>query len=51
MPWMFNPFTANFDYYQRAGSVTDPHPGSDLEMESGFFLLLEDGTSTLKLEA
>ena len=28
----------------------DPHPGNDLLMEDGSYLLLEDGTSTILLE-
>jgi hypothetical protein len=31
-------------------ATADPHPGSDILLESDFFLLLEDGTSSLLLE-
>lgn len=33
-----------------ATSGSNPHPGSDLLLESGDFILLEDGVSTILLE-
>lgn len=33
------------------GAPVDPHPGNDLLMEDGSYLLLEDNTSTILLEA
>jgi len=40
--------------FARRSSATsgssNPHPGSDLLLESGDFILLEDGVSTILLE-
>lgn len=35
---------------QIAASGVTPHPGNDILLESGDFLLLEDGSSTILLE-
>lgn len=48
-PWIFSPFTGNFDYYQ-AGGTTDPslavsnlqtQEGGNLLTQSGGYLLLQ----------
>lgn len=40
--------------FARRSSVTsasgEPHPGNDLLLEDGFYILLEDGVSTILLE-
>lgn len=41
MPWTFNPFTANFDYYQAGGGAVAPDGpfdfmnGNDIEFMDG----------------
>lgn len=45
MPWIFNPFTANFDYYTIGGSV--PVETYNLLLESGDAILLENGDNLI----
>lgn len=33
------------------GAPADPHPGNDILLEDGSYILQEDGTSTILLEA
>ncbi len=40
MAWIFNPFTANFDFYTTSGSTPTTN---NLLLEDGFYLLLETG--------
>lgn len=49
MLWLFRFFGMNHQALFGGGSP-DPHPNSDLLMESGSFFLLEDGSSTILLE-
>ncbi len=35
---------------QQGGGINNPHPGGDILLEDGSFLLQEDGTSTFLLE-
>lgn len=42
-PWIFNPFTANFDYYQPS-SATSSVPATAIEFIDGTFMEFVDGT-------
>lgn len=50
MPYKFNPFTANFDYYQVSTGSGDISDGeSNLLLTQGDFLLLTSSTSDVLL--
>lgn len=46
-PWIFNPFTANFDYYWRETDISGGLDNLLLEDDSNF--LLESGTDDVIL--
>jgi hypothetical protein len=43
MPYRFNVFTANFDYYETGGSVTPPTIDGVLLTETNDYLITEAG--------